>query len=114
MGCVYWKPTSALPGTVQMCSSVKPSVFCRSVIKPFATTRVLPTIRADSLSSSPAVPVTLTNEYSSLSFTATAALAGMVHGVVVHTASDAPSTASLCSAGKASGSSSSVTSGKAT
>ena len=101
MGCVYSKPTSALPGTVHTVSSVRPHVDATSATKPCATTSVLPTIRLDSFSTSPAAPVTFTNEYSSLSLTATAALAGMVHGVVVHTARDAPaSSTDACSAGK--------------
>eukprot|EP00982_Pelagococcus_subviridis_P015706 31419-Pelagococcus_subviridis.AAC.24 len=73
---------------------------------------VLPTIAAASLEGASsfvaATPVTSQREYESLSLTATAAFAGIVHGVVVHTARLAFFSFSLCSAGKFAASSSAL------
>ena len=112
----YVHPSSCAPVTVVMVSSVTLSFCATSATNPVATTNVFPMnldasdelnasdASSDASATSPTTtsPTTLTSEYSNASFTATAAFAGMVHGVVVHTAKEADANSSLNSNGKAS------------
>ena len=104
MGCVYSKPTSALPGTVHTVSSVRPHVLATSRSQALRHDQRLAHHPARLLLAAARRSRHLRRIASSLSLTATAALAGMVHGVVVHTARDAPaSSTARCSAGKPAG-----------